>query len=461
MSLDPVRRHALDTLLAVAKGELLEPALAGAIVAVSSAAGDHSPAFLAELVKGTLRWQGRYDWLIKRFSRRRAPTDPRLLMVLRLSLHQLIACDGVPAYAAIHQGGELCRAVVSARSVPYVNGLLQAVRRALAAAPSGHSGQSGCSRAFENLFPDRQTETVAHLQTYHSFPRWLVERWLDRFGLAGCERLLRHHNQPPPLTFHVLPPAALGPCRERLIAAGIAVAPGRWNSRALQTTDRLPRDELAALLKRFPELIIQDEGAQCATDWLAVHRDGRLLDCCAAPGGKTLHLRASWSDPTDIVAMDLSRDGLQRLLQNTKRIEAYPLSMVLASGAQPPFAAESFATVLLDGPCSGSGVLRHHPEGRWRLRPRTLRENGERLFQLAERTLDLLRPGGELLYVTCSLEPEENGDVIDRLRRAHPELEPAVRPGPGPHRYQRAWLPQRTGTDGFFAARLRKKGTSA
>jgi 16S rRNA (cytosine967-C5)-methyltransferase len=424
MSVDPVRRAALTVLVRVAEGRSLAPELDAALAGLPKDHGRSSRGFLTELVKGTLGWQGLYDHLIRQLSRRRPARDPLTLVVLRLSLHQLLACGGVPAYAAVHQAGELCRAGGRPRQVRYVNGLLQAMVRRLDAAGGD------VTAALKPLCPDPRRDPEGHLAVRQSLPRWLVHRWLVRLGEEEAAQLCRHLNHPAPLTFHCLPPADPEETARELAGSGWTVRRGRLHRRALVLEERVERGVLRELLAKRPHLIVQDEGAQCATTWLA--------------------------------AGALQRERMALLLETAKRIEAGPLSVIIADGSSPPFKPGSFDAVLLDGPCSGTGVLRHHPEGRWRLRPETLAVNAERLLALARAGTLLLRPGGRLLYVTCSLEPEENEQVVTRLLAAEPDLEPDPAPtGTSPAGDQYTWWPQRTGTDGFFAARLRRKGTAA
>ena len=137
-----------------------------------------------------------------------------------------------------------------------------------------------------------------------------------------------------------------------------------------------------------------------------------------------------------------------------KRIEAVGVPVVLANGEHPPMTAVSMAGVLLDGPCSGTGVLRHHPDGRWRLKPGVPAEKAKGLARLARSAADLLAPGGRLMYGTCSLETEENEDVVKVLLDERPDLEPSP---DAEGRWHRLWLPHETGADGFFAARLRRR----
>ncbi len=446
MSVDPVRRLALDILVQVAAGRRLDTLLDEALTTTGAA---RPSGFLVELVKGCLRWQGRYDHLIRSFSRRKFPEDIRVVCVLRLGMHQLVACSGVPTYAAIHQAGELGRLVGGERVVPYINGVLQALSRHL------HDAADAPEEAIRPLFPQRESDPAGYLATYLSHPRWLVDRWLTRFGLVNCERLCRHNNQIPELVLHVLAPVEPDALMARLRSDGLDVRRGH-HERALVLQQRLARAELVRLLAREKDLIVQDEAAQAATAWLARGGRGRLLDLCAAPGGKTFHLRSIWPDPQNIVAMDRQWERLALLRQTAKRIVVDDLDVLLADGLTPPFAAGRFDAVLLDGPCTGSGVMRHHPEGRWRLRPEDLARYRDRLLALGQQAVRLLVAGGRLLYVTCSLEPEENEELLAALQKAEPGLVPDAFEGA----WQRTWLPHEEGSDGFFAARLYKKGSA-
>jgi len=165
---------------------------------------------------------------------------------------------------------------------------------------------------------------------------------------------------------------------------------------------------------------------------------------CAAPGGKTVNML--WRMPTDatLVAMDSVKKRLKKVVDNLARVGEPDTPFLVADGMSMPFTGDAYDTILLDGPCSGTGVIRHHPEGRWQLTEKRILKSGEMLFQLAQNAVDILAPGGKLLYATCSLEPEENEIVIKRLVDANSQLS-VVEKG-------RYWLPQTDGADGFFAA---------
>jgi len=455
VSADPRRRAALAALLAVQRGRGLDQQLARLRRALdqdraAAAAGE-------ELVRGALQWQARYDHLVARFSTRKPTTDPVVRGVLHLALHQLLTSRGVPAYAAVHQAGELLRAEQRSRAVGYANAVLQGVQRHVAAA-----GATSPLAALEPLFADleRSGGVAARLSAWWSHPAWLVERWVARFGTDATARLLAHANTPPPVTLHVLPGRHREAAARELAAAGAAARPLAGFPRALQLQERCDRARLRELLAAVPGLLVQDAAAQDVVDWLvAGGRDldavaGSVLDLCAAPGGKAVHLRALLPAARAVVAMDRDRRRLVRLRENRDRLAPAGLPLVIGDGAAPPLRPASCAAVLVDGPCSGTGVGRHHPEGRWRLRPGTLRRNADRLLALAAAAAELLVPGGRLYYATCSLEPEENEEVVARLLAACPGLAPAPDPD-GEHR--RHWWPWERQTDGFFAARLQRR----
>ena len=471
MKADPVRARALDILNRVLDGQALDSLLDENLDALD---GPQEKAFLAELVRGTLQWTGRYDQVIRHFARKKPPRDSRLLNLLRLSLHQLLTLDGVPAYAAIHQGGELCRNKITPRLVGFVNGLLQNVKRAVLDEDGSGVDQPGPDLRLEKMrpfFAGLEADPGAWLAAWESHPLWLVRRWVERYGLEHASRICEWNNRPVNLAFHVLSPSDPEEAAEFLAESGCTLQRGK-SSRTLITRDRPSRSLLTEILERRPDLIVQDPVVQEATAWLihglveteTLAREStlaggpdsggglRCLDLCAAPGGKAAQLAANLPDSWRITTMDNRRGRVDLLAGTMKRIESTAVDVVLADGKRPPFPAGTFDAVLLDGPCSGTGVLRHHPDGRWRLGPEIPAGNGTILLELAAHAADLLVPGGLLLYATCSLEAEENEEVLDALLKGRDDLEPATG-----RDWQRGWLPHESGGDGFFAARLRKK----
>lgn len=463
MSIDPVRVQALDILVEVDGGRPLDPLLKSNLGRLED---PRDAAFLAELVRGTIQWRERYRHVLQQFVSRTIPENPTLRQLLYMSLHQLLAMRSVPSYAALHQAGELCRAKVSVRKVGFVNGVLQTVRRRVlpgqADETTGHELPD--ERILRTLFEDIAADPVRHLAAWSSHPGWLVKRWYDRFGTDLATAICAANNQPVDLCFRVLEPQPVEEAVLLLEQAECVVlnSPG---SRLLVAAGRPRQAALRELLERFPWLIVQDATVQRATSWLCEGRqqlekrglwpgdDKPILDLCASPGGKTARLAALWPD-TYVVGMDNRPARIDLLRDTMQRTGLTAVSLLMADGLQPPVAEGSCAAVLLDGPCSGTGVLRHHPEGRWRLQRRAPARNGKVLLELAERAADLLAPGGLLMYATCSLERQENEDVVRTLRERRPELGVLT---DAQEQWHRLWVPgENGGGDGFFAARLYK-----
>jgi 16S rRNA (cytosine967-C5)-methyltransferase len=465
MKSDPVRRLALTILVEVEAGKILDRQLDAAFDQLSE---PRDRAFLAEMVRGTIQWRERYRHILKSFAKRQLPEDPVLLQLLFLSTHQLLAMGSVPPYAAIHQAGQLCRERVSDDKVGFVNGLLQALKRRLLPEEGNQADAARLpdpSRLLP-LFDDLSTDPVRHLAAWQSHPMWLIQRWVDRFGAEATEAICNANNQPLDLGLRVLEPQSVAEACALLQEAGCPAIRVE-ESRSLVVPGRLARPQLRELLERFPWLIVQDETVQRATSWLMSGRDDLqqaghwpgedlpVLDMCASPGGKTVRLAAGWADMGPLLAMDGRPERLARLRDTVQRTGHHEVQILLGDGTCPPLEPGSCAAVLVDGPCSGTGVIRHHPEARWRLERRSPKRNGKVLEQLALKAAELLAPGGLLMYATCSLEIEENEKVIASVLAQVEDLEPCP---DSSGRWQRLWLPgQDGGGDGFFAARLSRK----
>ncbi len=451
MKIDPVRLRAWEILVEVEGRGELDPLLERAQGELSDR---RDRAFLAGLVRGTLQWQGRYDYLLDLFAARKRPRDPRLLCLLRLGLHQLLGMSGVPAFAAIDQTVSLCRSRVDRRRSGFVNGLLRNIQRRVQA----DGGTQEASDRLRELFKPLQTDPRAFLAAWHSHPRWLVDAWSQSYGEQATARLLEFNNLPVPLDLRVPDTDQRSELAAILAAAGFDAVclpdvPG-----CLRVGGRPGRELIRDLLGRHRRVIVQDAGVQAATAWLAAALEQApeglpVADLCAAPGGKTVHLGSLAGSNRLLVAMEPDAVRM-RLLASTVGRTGTCAALLRGDGLAPPLAGGSCGAVLLDGPCSGSGVLRRHPEARWRLSPAVVRSKARLLGELARRAVELLAPGGVLLYATCSLQVQENREVVAQLLRERPQLagipdEEGV--------WQRTWLPPDGPGDGFFAARLRKR----
>ncbi len=459
----PARVGALNTLRAVRRGELADRALFAAFDQVSP----RDRPWLQELVYGTLRLRGRIDHLLKQLVRGGLDRlEPDVLDVLRLGAYQLFEMGSVPVYAAVSQAVELAKAASGPGAGRLVNGVLQSLARS----------------QDQLTFPTFESEPVAHLSTWGSHPRWLVERWVARFGAEEARALVEANNRRPELyllPLHHSPDAAI----ELLRIAGIDARPVPGVPGSLRLQDAAPnepppspppdvlRSPLAApapqvapstALAALPS-IIQDPAATLVVYYAAPEEGVRIADVAAAPGGKALALASGSGGGSSrfVVAGDVSYARVRRLRENAERVGQVPLGIMVGDARRPALRERTFDLVLLDAPCTGTGTLRRHPDGRWRITPRDLALLAPLQHELLRGAATLVRPGGVLVYATCSLEPEENEQQVEQflvdhsdfaLVRSPAELEACFLDAEG----RLTVLPQRDGFDGAFAVRLRQ-----
>jgi 16S rRNA (cytosine967-C5)-methyltransferase len=389
-------------------------------------------AFLHELVLGTLRQRGWLDHVVDALSRRpgRRP-PPAVRDVLRLGAYQLLFLR-VPAHAAISESVSLARTVAPRGGAPgFVNALLRRLQREGPPLP-----------------PDPETDTLGWLTSAGSLPRWLARRWLDRHGPGEAVARARALLGPAP-TFFRFNPRAPG-ARDAALEAGLATEatslPGVWKATA---------GPVGALAERGL-IYVQDIGSQVVAR-LAV-APGRILDACAAPGGKALLMADEIRTAGRVVAAEASPRRLRTLAGLRARWGADEVLLVGADGRRPPFRAP-FDVVLIDAPCTGLGTLARHPDIRWRVRAADLPRHAQRQRALLETLAFLVRPGGRLVYATCSVEDEENEGVVEPFLDTHPEFGLDELP-PWAAAYASGRFvkmnPVRDAGDSFFAACLRR-----
>lgn len=397
-------------------------------------------ALAIRLAYGAVRLRARLDHELARFVDR--PLDrvePEVLDWLRLGLHQLRELR-IPDHAAVDQSVRGAEATVGGRVTGFVNGVLRAAAR------------HGNRRA---LFPDPDEDLLEHLATWGSHPRWLLRRWLDRWSPGEVRRLVEQDNLPPDVTVRFLEgdPAS---ARDRLGADGPGLEPlADWPRSAV-----LAEGSPGEVLDRLEGAVVQDPAASAVVDYVGDVERGPVLDACAAPGGKALALAHASPGARPFVAADVQVGRLRRTVEADERVGAGVAAV--AMDARRP-AVRRAAAALVDAPCTGTGTLRRRPDARWRVGPERL----EALTRLQRELLDavarVVEPGGRLVYATCSLEPEENEDQVEAFLRRHPDFErdptpPAATLPPDvvDERGDLRVLPWRRGTDGAYAARLRK-----
>ena len=396
-------------------------------------------ALARELAYGSIRLRARLDVeLAHLLDRPLDRVEPSLRQWLRLGLYQLRETR-VPPHAAVNETVARARARAGRRAAGLVNAVLRASQRL---------------EDRSTLYPALERDPIGHLTTFGSHPEWLVRRWLDRWPLDRVTSLVEANNRPRPTVVRLLDPD--GPA-EASLRAGEA-----FTLLPLEAWPRscvLARGAPGGLLARLAA-VVQDPAASAVVDYAGPSVESPVLDICAAPGGKTSVL--AWTHPGagPFVAADVSPERLRDVEQAATRL-GLDVGCVVADGRKPAFARAR--TVLLDAPCTGTGVLGRRPDARWRLTQRRLDSLTRLQSALLDASAELVETGGRLIYSTCSLEPEENELQVASFieRNAGFELErpgdlsvPSGVIGKGGELRVLPWLYD---TDGAYAVRLRRR----
>ena len=405
-------------------------------------------AFVTACVYGVVRWQGRIDWLLsKACSRPLESLTPWIRNILRLGAYQCLWMEQVPPRAAVHTSVGLARRFGHAGVAGLVNGVLRTLLRQ-------HTAY---------VLPDANAQPAAHLAVAHSHPQWLVERWLGRYGWVRTQALCAENNRPRDITLRVntlrITSQALA---QRLVQEGLRlVRPSRLLAEALivQGTSRL--DTLPSY--RDGLFQVQDEGAMLVAPLCRAQPGQRVLDACAAPGGKTTHLAQIMGDTGEILACDGQPSRLRFLDANVRRLRLTSITQAASDSTGPPPWPGVFDRILVDAPCSGLGVLSRHPDIKWRRGTDDLRGLQATQLALLEAQRRCLAADGLLVYSVCSNEPEETRDVVQMFLERHPDMRldavasdlPKELHQPSSRVETLDLTPDQHGTEGVFAARFR------
>jgi len=359
---------------------------------------------LRELVMGSLRWLRRLDHVIESASNRSLrQIEAPLHAPLRVAAYQLLFLDRVPAHAAVHEAVEQAHQLTHRGGASFVNGVLRTIARA--------------PRLEE--WPVSEADPVRRLGIEKSHPDFLVARWLERFGRRRAIALLDANNRAKPL--HLLAFRDRGGrelLAEQLIDEGLEVEPASLSPLGLIVRRGNP---FAAAAFQRGDCYVQDEASQAAALIPPPRAGETVLDAAAAPGGKSFSLLAA--EPRVRIAMsDVALSRANVLRTNLRRLRRR-LPLAVADAGAPPFARQ-FDRVVLDLPCTGTGTLRRHPEIKWRISEEEIGRLSRQALRLLAGAAELVAPGGLLVAITCSLEKEENEEVIARFRETQPALSP-------------------------------------
>jgi len=456
MAVTRTRQIAFDVLLRVeSEGAYATDLLHAELHAGVSAA---DAALATELTLGVLRRRRLLDFLIeRRLEKPIGRLDLPVALALRMALYQLRFLDKIPARAAVNESVELVKQARKSSAA----GLVNAVMRRLA------EESSSPLEKIEKLLPPG-LDTAERLGILHSHPTWMVARWLARLGEPQTIALLEADNCAPRLSCAIHDAGRRSEILGALERAGLRVEPGHLLKDAFAVSGGSPA---GSEVFRAGQISIQDEASQAVPLLLGVRPGERVLDLCAAPGGKTVALARAAGVEGSVVAADLHAHRLQAMQAQFKRLGLRGVELMQLDATRPlPFAVP-FDAILLDAPCSGTGTLARHPEIRWRLEPAQLAELHALQTKMLKNALGHLAPGGRLVYSTCSIEPEENESVVAEALHDFPKVrrasagEAAAMLAPHLASGVSAWqlfdsagdfrtLPGQWATDGFFAALL-------
>jgi len=419
MSISPARTAAFDILLQVEKedayaSELLHSARYGALSPEGLSSEDHGLA--TQIVMGVLRWRSQLDSQLAPYSKwPLEKLDAEVLTALRMGAYQLTRLERVPAHAAVHESVELVKRSRRTSAAGLVNALLRALLRKTGGTVAAKRSAPGHEATTERT-AEAPANTAFAIAAEYAHPEWLVARWLAHFG-AETTRAICAENQRVPATHIRIREASGGVGSAPFEFAGedVRLSPGSL----LATARRVESGDITRTQAfRNGRVAIQDEASQLVA--LLVGQGARILDACAAPGGKTAIL-AERNPQATIVALDL-HPHRTRLLR--ERVQAPNVEIVTADLRAFPVGEKLdrvlFDRVLVDAPCTGTGTLAHHPEIKWRLRAEGILQLQALQVELVQAAMQLVAHGGTLLYSTCSLEPEECEQVVEKALGERP-----------------------------------------
>lgn len=366
-------------------------------------------AFVNHLVQGVFRWRLRLDWYIGQVSRiPLGKIDPPVLNILRLALYQILFLDRVPESAAVDEAVRQAKQGGGRPIGAFVNGVLRTL----------------CRRKGSLPLPEREEDPVLHLAVLHSYPEWLVKKWVDFWGVDQAQELLTAGNQIPGVTLRV---NTLRTDRasliRRLAEEGVAASPTAYSPVGVTVEHfRGKIDRLDCHAEGLYQ--VQAEAAQISAFFLGVEPGDRVLDVCAGFGGKTTHLAQQMGDLGEILALDMDFRRLVILGENSRRLGVKSIAPLAADASRglSRLLRSQFDRILVDAPCSGLGVIARHPDVKWNRKEADLARLASLQGAILHEAVGLLRRGGSLLYVTCTLSEEENGGVVSAFLTGHKDL---------------------------------------
>jgi len=389
-----------------------------------------------ELVCGTIRWKKKLDYIINHFvMKKRFKTDVR--NILRLGVYQIIFLDRIPDYATVNESVKLVR---DRRLKNFINGVLRNI----------------VSQKEKLPLPELEN-SVGSISTYYSFPEWLIEKWLARFGYKDTVELCESSNSKPELSIKVntfkTTPKRL---KQSLKAGGIEVEDGRYLSESLVIKPAIPLYEME--LFKEGKFFIQDESATLVALILCPKPEETVVDLCSCPGGKVTHIAELMQNLGTIISVDKNRMRFKELAENVERLGIKIIYPVVSDGRY--FSFKHADRVLIDVPCSGLGTLRKRPDLKWNITKKGIEELSDIQYAMLQNVASQIKIGGVIVYSTCTIEFYENEYIVEKFLKNHKnfvldDISKYIPEEVTEGNYVKTF-PHIHGIDGSFAARLIK-----
>jgi 16S rRNA (cytosine967-C5)-methyltransferase len=440
-TVSPARLKAFETLRRVEE----ESSYASVLLAEDDELSKAEDRALAhEIVLGVLRWRLWLDTLIEQFSGRRVESlDNPVVISLRMALYQMRFLTRIPHRAVVNEAVNLVHYFKLKSAAGFVNAVL---RRA--------------SRETDYDPASAITEPLKRLAIETSHPLWLIERWVQQFGFDETRAFATANNLPPPVAFRIGWRHTADEVLSEIERAGGRCFPSKLIPAAWRVEGG------SRVLRRMAvegKIYLQDESSQLVAHLVDPKPSESILDLCAAPGSKTTLLASLTEGQARIVAGDIHTHRLQILSQTVARQSITGVRLVALDGEAAPFMPDTFDCALVDAPCSGTGTLRRNPEIRWRITSADISEVSAKQLKMLESVAGTIKPGGRLIYSTCSVETDENERVIEKFLSRHHDFSlsvPKALSGTTLNApFVRIW-PQMHGADGFFAALMMRATTT-
>jgi 16S rRNA (cytosine967-C5)-methyltransferase len=366
--------------------------------------------FLTELVYGTIRWQGNLDWVMAQFitPAKLRKTQPEILEILRLGIYQLLHLKGVADYAAVSESVELAKKYGNQGASGFVNAILRNVIRNIDKIP----------------YPDINKNAVKHIAVRYSHPEWMVKRWLDRYGVEQTIALCSANNFRPSLYMRT---NTLKASRQQLIDSleedGVSASPSQHIPESVEVTElNFSLDKLSSYTQGLFQ--VQDESSMLIGHILDPKPGETVVDACAAPGGKSTHIAELMQNKGKVMSFDTDGRRLNMLNESSQRLGISIIETIEGDARNIGHNLKSEVDrILVDAPCTGLGVLRRRVEARWRRTPEQIMEFSELQYEMLEGVSNFVKTDGVLVYCTCTIEPEENQQVVEKFLETHPEFQ--------------------------------------